>query len=158
MWTDWNHPGGYGRKHRWRDSNCSVLRCWEMGPLKTGPGPATFRVRWTESGNTVDAAVSVRDGDRWLRLSYSIRGEGIVQMIRMPGDGVAGRRGQRYWFACPRCERRCGTLYLGPQAPHGFVCRGCVPGGVTYESRQRLNPARLFGAMRALLNKPPRRR
>jgi hypothetical protein len=32
--------------------------------------------------------------------------------------------GQRYWFACPDCQKRCGTLYTNP-INNKLSCREC---------------------------------
>ncbi|MBX2992122.1 MAG: hypothetical protein KF749_13280 [Bacteroidetes bacterium] len=39
--------------------------------------------------------------------------------------------GERFWFMCPRCSRRCAKLYLPSGAIH-FRCRVCY--NLTYES------------------------
>ncbi len=39
----------------------------------------------------------------------------------------------RYWWTCPHCGRRCGTLYL-PPGQRIFACRKCH--GLTYTSCQ----------------------
>jgi hypothetical protein len=41
--------------------------------------------------------------------------------------------GVRWWFDCPRCCRRCATLYL-PRAESAFGCRRCY--GLKYASQQ----------------------
>lgn len=43
----------------------------------------------------------------------------------------AGFGGERTWFLCPRCKRRCGVLYDAPS--RGWVCRTCGNGRYTSE-------------------------
>lgn len=54
--------------------------------------------------------------------------------------------GQRWWFRCPACNRRCRILYLAPGSVY-FACRICHD--LTYtsqqEGRNRWSP--LFDAM-----------
>lgn len=46
---------------------------------------------------------------------------------------VANFGGVRYWFVCPYCQRRVGTLYK-PKNEIRFKCRHCY--NLTYESTQ----------------------
>ena len=41
--------------------------------------------------------------------------------------------GIRYWFKCPSCNRRVGTLFVHPLR-HTTGCRGCL--GLEYRSRR----------------------
>ncbi len=45
--------------------------------------------------------------------------------------------GSRPLVVCPTCDRRRGVLYLEPERPRRFRCRGCL--GLAYEST-RLDP------------------
>jgi hypothetical protein len=45
--------------------------------------------------------------------------------------------GERLWFACPECGRRCAVLYGGRR----FLCRCCV--GLPYTSQSEAAPDRL---------------
>lgn len=47
--------------------------------------------------------------------------------------------GQRPWFLCPHCDRRCGKLYLAPGRQY-FLCRRCAD--LTYQSTRELSPAK----------------
>jgi hypothetical protein len=71
-----------------------------------------------------------------------------------PGLTLVPHRGgplRRWWFLCPRCGRRCETLFIPPDvAAEDWRCRRCVcHGGLVYASqrhgrrhlfRQRLTP------------------
>ncbi len=67
-----------------------------------------------------------------LRYTLARTGEAIECLIPLvttrPHFG-----GLRRWFACPRCGRRVGKLYLPPSETY-FGCRACH--GLTYRSCQ----------------------
>jgi hypothetical protein len=44
-----------------------------------------------------------------------------------------GFGGERYWFKCPLCERRSGTLFMHPVSQN-LGCRGCL--GLEYRKRR----------------------
>jgi hypothetical protein len=52
--------------------------------------------------------------------------------------------GERLWFACPRCGRRCAVLYGGQR----FFCRRCV--GVPYASQSMAAHYRLLHRAQAI--------
>lgn len=65
--------------------------------------------------------------DLVFRLKYSIPGEREKHKIDLPvrlEKTPVHFGGERWWFACPGCGRRCGKLYLPPQAKY-FLCRIC---------------------------------
>lgn len=64
-------------------------------------------------------------------MGYSIR-----VSVTQPNYG-----GQRLWWHCPKCDRRCGKLYLVPGKLY-YLCRGCAQ--LTYQSRREMNPAKLW--------------
>jgi hypothetical protein len=49
--------------------------------------------------------------------------------------------GQRLWWHCPECDRRCGKLYLAPAELH-YLCRQCAQ--LTYQSTREMNRAKLW--------------
>jgi hypothetical protein len=49
--------------------------------------------------------------------------------------------GTRYWFACPRCQRRCGKLYATEAHP-GVACRRCH--GLEYFLQRRKSLSQAF--------------
>jgi hypothetical protein len=63
----------------------------------------------------------------WIELTERVR---LVHTAQPFG-------GQRSWFACPECGRRCAALYCGRR----FLCRRCV--GVPYASQSMAAPDRL---------------
>ena len=56
--------------------------------------------------------------------------------------------GVRYWFVCPGCGRRMGTLYLAGSSTT-FLCRQCS--NLTYESRNEPHWARYSGWERLMI-------
>lgn len=54
-----------------------------------------------------------------LRIELKGLGEDIKLTSSKTGNG-----GTRYWFFCPKCNRRIGTLYRQPGG-NSFCCRNC---------------------------------
>lgn len=115
-------------------------------------GTLTWRIGERAMG-TIGYTLTVRDHDGEIRLAYTVR-------ETTPVDERIGLEacpqsfgGVRWWFRCPRCNRRAGKLHLPPGGTI-FVCRIC--GGLTYESAQkhdarldalRRNPAELLARL-----------
>ena len=51
---------------------------------------------------------------------------------------------KRWWWTCPKCGRRCGTLYMPPGAVK-FACRSCH--NLTYQSCQESNKTNFFAQL-----------
>ncbi|MFQ6049736.1 MAG: hypothetical protein ACE5J0_01690 [Candidatus Paceibacterales bacterium] len=49
--------------------------------------------------------------------------EGLGGDIKLT-TSKTGNGGKRYWFFCPNCNKRVGTLYR-PPGKDGFLCRHC---------------------------------
>ena len=67
---------------------------------------------------------NIRDwkrGERWGNAEY---GDVQIDWTRLPSGG------ERPWFLCPKCGRRCGVLYA---LQSRIICRVC--GGLTYQSQ-----------------------
>jgi hypothetical protein len=65
--------------------------------------------------------------DRYIEVSYREPGstKWVEQTLLLEG-------GKRYWFRCPTCNRRAGTLFIvGPP----FGCRVCM--GLGYQSQRQ---------------------
>ena len=62
-----------------------------------------------------------KQGGRWVD---AISGEPDIEWTRLPSGG------ERPWFFCPACGRRCGILY---SIRSRLLCRKC--GGLSYESQ-----------------------
>lgn len=97
-------------------------------------------LRWSRMGRETAAIgfMALMDGDRpAVRLSYTTTPVGgqpakrdyLLQVeATQPNYG-----GRRWWWLCPRCQKRVGVLWLCSEARR-FECRGCC--GLTYESSQ----------------------
>lgn len=84
---------------------------------------------WSRSGRQIGALTAVNVPARGVLLVYSVKDERIEELVSWdvttPHYG-----GQRRWWLCPRCGRRCAVLYGGPR----FWCRSCH--GLTYKTAQ----------------------
>jgi len=68
-----------------------------------------------------------------MRLSYRTDDRPIFTEIALTTTPANLGGGHRYWFLCPYCSRRVGTLHLPPGA-RDFKCRTCHD--LTYASCQ----------------------
>lgn len=80
-------------------------------------------IKWRD-GATVTATADGRNLlAPFVRLDYWLGGTSVSDRVALtttrPRFG-----GPRWWFRCPGCGRRCGTLYRPPRAMH-FRCRRC---------------------------------
>ncbi len=80
---------------------------------------------------------SIQDWLQGQRWGNAVAGDVEMDWTRLPSGG------QRPWFLCPSCGRRCGVLY---SIRSRIICRKC--GGLSYESQ---NEPRHFGALRKAL-------
>lgn len=61
-------------------------------------------------------------------MEYTFRSGDVVEEVQQTASLITTRPyfgGVRWWFACPRCLRRCANLYLAPGARR-FACRRCL--------------------------------
>jgi hypothetical protein len=112
---------------------------WQQGLLEPGhwgslrwsrAGRETGSIRFVVGEDTVTLAYRVRDGGSrdWTDITEPVR---LLRTAQPFG-------GERLWFACPRCGRRCAVLYGGRR----FFCRRCV--GVPYASQNEAVHERLL--------------
>ena len=64
-------------------------------------------------------------------LSYTTRQGEATYPVWIEATGQPGSGRYRLWWACPKCGRRAGVLYLPPGAAR-FACRACH--GLAYRS------------------------
>lgn len=98
----------------------------------TATGEESGRIGYTGAGGAV-------------RLNFTVNGDPVRQVIRELRT-FCNYGGSRAWFACPRCHRRVGVLYLRGTA--GFVCRHC--GRVAYGSQSDDDMGRAWRVQRKL--------
>jgi hypothetical protein len=148
MWTLCNHPGGFGRKYQYKNRDLHRLSCWWYQPSQHVPKGSlfcrdratTWSSRWTKKElASVCWQLEYVDEHWQLRLTFAANGKFTKQVILMTPDAVAGTSNQRWWWLCPDCKRRCGTLYCIPSSKLSS-CRKC--GRVTYTEQQRMSPGR----------------
>jgi len=114
----------------------SIFKLNQWGYLQHGAGGT---LSWTRSltGEKSTVGISVYMGNEPnVRLYYTVTrpdGEKIDCNYRIWLSWTACRYGgKRYWFTCPGCLNRVGTLYLAGRSTQ-FQCRRCSD--LTYESR-----------------------
>jgi len=122
----------------------SIFHWNREGLLKRVNYGKRFTLRWYSStsgddyakiGFKVDRSVS---GNLFVRFEYLAadrmtgKTQSIVHTINLLKTSCYFG-GYRYWFTCPECERRVGTLHIPPKGST-FACRSCHD--LTYWSRQ----------------------
>jgi hypothetical protein len=63
-------------------------------------------------------------------INSALSTQGIVVELTTSKTGLGGTR---YWFKCPCCHRRSGTLFL-PTVGQNLGCRACL--GLEYRKRR----------------------
>lgn len=105
-------------------------------------------LRWLRGGRET-GSIRFAAGLDDITLHYRIRDRGtgdwedireVVPLLRTPQP----LGGERVWFACPRCRRRCAVLYGGRR----FFCRRCV--GAPYGSQNEDAHDRLLRRAQAI--------
>jgi hypothetical protein len=109
-----NRSGRPRSSDRLLAEECATLRA----PKRSG----RLANRWP---SRVFATATWPDGSQLSRLIE-------ITTTEMPTGG------ERAWFLCPGCRRRCGCLYLVEDQPHGFRCRLCL--GLAYHIQYRRGP------------------
>ena len=70
--------------------------------------------------NTLLRQVKPKLKEHLLNLELSIHGTPVLLISSITGFG-----GIRYWFKCPMCSKRVGTIYTHPTSQN-LACRGCL--------------------------------
>ena len=129
-----NHNSGRwaGVQTRQVVEDCLGITVEKLSRVIRHRSPGRFEYSW---GSRARVALDLRDaaGDQdevIVGLSYHKDGRSYSDAIvieRLPMNFG----GRRWWFSCPKCERRCGRIYL-PPARSRFGCRSCY--NLTYRS------------------------
>ncbi|WP_157275722.1 hypothetical protein [Pelomonas sp. Root1444] len=85
---------------------------------------------WNADSGERTASIGYRGEGQAVALNFTVDGRSVHQFIAEL-QTACNFGGSRSWFACPRCRRRVGVLFLRSAA--GFICRHC--GRVTYGSQ-----------------------
>ena len=139
----------FWRKKATVEESCDLtifqLRKWGM--LEGGRHSATV-VTWVAKSTGKESRVRVEVNmivEPYVKLTYFVSDrEGNANSYDSEADLVTtpcNLGGVRYWFACPWCGTRVGSLYLVP-GERLFKCRDCK--NLTYRSRNR-GTIRAFG-------------
>ncbi|CAN7241711.1 hypothetical protein [Mesorhizobium sp. LjNodule214] len=145
--------GGLGSGNRWRSGarqKCEDLLDLRISALRKNgllePG-RRGNLEWTVNGRFVGSIGTFAD-EGSLELTY--RHQGPSQEWRDVRDLIAldfteqHFGGQRRWFICPSCDRRCAVLYAGEK----FRCRLCLD--LTYRSQSEDPRSRSLSKARKL--------
>ena len=95
-------------------------------------GSHKVSVRWTRGESVSSVGVSFLEG-RAALVSYRVveSGEATTEWIGIEWT-FCNFGGERPWWKCPRCDRRCAIVYARGAWP--FMCRLCA--NLTYETSQ----------------------
>ena len=143
--------GGSGStRWRWYTPKSTVERCIRLSvtDLMRKIPPSIIekrsewsgRMKWLRGDVTtysIDFTADWSDDNPLLLLSYAPSYEnGQFRWKTQPVElqtTPCRYGGVRYWFSCPRCDRRCGCLYIAPRDSR-WACRKCHD--LTYKSAQ----------------------
>ena len=71
-------------------------------------------------GGTRTGSMGFRGCGGSVELVYRVNGESVCESVGLYWT-PCNYGGERPWFRCPKCSRRCAVLYGGPR----FWCRSC---------------------------------
>src|SRR5688572_10670260 len=122
--------GGPGSGNRWNHSGrptCESMRRIDLRYMKRNRLVDVGRqgtLSWTYAGQAHGRIGYRVDADR-LQLNYSMQDDSgdwqpMEESVRFDFTGQH-LGGERRWFRCPGCNRRCAVLYGGAR----FRCRKC---------------------------------
>jgi len=138
----------YCRRKATADESCklAISKLRKDGMLA---GHTSGVIRWTSSRSGKESAIELIvdvTGESYARFIYTTvdhKGNTTnydykVSLVTTP----CNFGGLRYWFGCPHCGRRVGTLYLAPGDTY-FRCRHC--NNLSYHSRNESSPYGILG-------------
>jgi hypothetical protein len=129
-------PVGRGVFHRKRRvENCLNIDMSMIAKKYDLEREAELTVTWRSLGSSI--GIHIRPPWR-IRLSYTITRGWPEKKVNIDyyiflDTTPCYYGGQRWWFLCPNCNRRCRILYYPAQADY-FACRICY--NLTYRSQQ----------------------
>ncbi len=121
------------------DACATVLKWLDHGNMVLASAHATVQLDETDVGDNGDDndTNDTTERRRIIRLRYEVEVSGTVfavyQDLTLRAETIANG-GHRWWFACPSCVGRRGTLYLPPGEKY-FACRRCHQ--LLYDSQAR---------------------
>ncbi len=69
-------------------------------------------------------------GNKYIELSYTYNNQEAIRYKIQIDTSIPNYGGKRYWFICPKCNRKVAFLYLRKT----FLCRHCNK--LTYKTQQ----------------------
>ncbi|MBB6411281.1 hypothetical protein [Mesorhizobium sangaii] len=145
--------GGAGSGNRWRTGarrKCEDLLDLRISDLSKGgllsPG-RRGNLEWTVGGRPF-RSIDIFTREDSLELTYRRLGpaqewQRVLEVIALDSaDQYFG--GERRWFICPCCDRRCAVLYAGEE----FRCRLCL--NLAYRSQSEDHRYRCLSRARKL--------
>ncbi len=123
---------GRGQYHRWdKRTTTGELLAFDVKNLAKDSGLERYKSglwQWTwTSGSESSIRYEVKPG-QGVRLHYKSNSKPFDYLVRVVTT-PCHFGGQRYWWLCPQCGRRCRILYSRGL----FVCRSCS--GAYYETQ-----------------------
>lgn len=113
---------GAGRPgYKSKAENCLRLDVRALARDSVLSRAAGSSVRWSRASEEIGSIGVYPQGRSSVRLGFSCDGQPCAQSIplRYTPCNIGG---ERPWFACPVCTRRCAVLYLKASR---FACRKC---------------------------------
>ncbi|PLC51433.1 hypothetical protein CR159_04240 [Pollutimonas subterranea] len=95
-----------------------VRRLQRDGLLKDNTAYSWY---WKDASGTVMAAIDVRALRGGVQFDYRLNDEHEVSECVQTTTTACNYGGERIWFVCPCCDRRCAIVYLSRQV----ACRTC---------------------------------
>lgn len=156
--------GGQGSGNRWRSSRrieaeeCLRLTVHDLKRLGLldGQGVTSGSIEWSHVGTgrilgRAFYSIAYRH-DRALSLTIEHAGEPFSRRVRFVTSAMP-TNAERPWFACPKCSRRVGVLYV-PPGYASLACRLCLR--LTYRSSNQSHAFdRMFARLGAELGMDP---
>lgn len=94
-------------------------------------------LQWTGGGNVL-AESHYSDREKYIRLTYTSKGQGYTQnhdyKIRLVAKPSNLGKGDVLYFVCPESNRLCRTLFFSSRT-RTFVCRQAYPRRLFYRSQ-----------------------
>ncbi len=125
---------GYGKKKCEDALPLDIRKINRSGSFFSG---SWFSWQWLRGGN-VHSSIGIRVHEHHVVLKYTHRKEPVEQQI--PFDWTpCNYGGERVWWRCPNCGRRCAVVYGAGKL---FSCRVCY--GLAYTSTCETSRDRKF--------------
>lgn len=116
------YTAGLRSIERGEKGSLAYAPCWHVGGVSSGDILLTFH----QGGDAIEAWADYTHTNMFNQKSKHRYQVGLQTTL-------TNWDSRRYWWSCPQCRQRCGTLYMPPGAAV-FACRSCH--NLTYTSCQ----------------------